>query len=167
MHLVLLWVCTASFHLKTSFLSDAAWKFKYFICLPLFCSTDSVGMNTYTHGQCEDTLATMQTGNARSLIYFYVVSLQYRSMDEMKLRHVLHTLMLIHGYMWPSTTKWGSLRGVSKREVFHCNEHYFLHILMQKMVTLRQSYQKLRNVKHWHVGYHPKLLYIYTACQRS
>ena len=35
--------------------------------------------------------------------------------------------------MWPSVTKWGSLRGVSKlRKVFNCNKHYFLHILIQK-----------------------------------
>ncbi len=36
-------------------------------------------------------------------------------------------------HLWPSATKWGSLRGVSKvRKVFCCNKHYFLHILMQK-----------------------------------
>ncbi len=37
--------------------------------------------------------------------------------------------------VWPSTTKWGSLRGVSKlRKVLHCSKHYFLHILMQKWI---------------------------------
>ncbi len=29
--------------------------------------------------------------------------------------------------LWPSATKWGSLRGVSKlRKLLHCNEYYFL-----------------------------------------
>ena len=28
--------------------------------------------------------------------------------------------------MWPSTTKWGTLRGISKFQiVIHCNKHYF------------------------------------------
>ena len=33
------------------------------------------------------------------------------------------------------TTKWGSLRGVSKFSfIFHCNKQEFLHILMQKLL---------------------------------
>ncbi len=36
-------------------------------------------------------------------------------------------------HMWPSTTKWGSFRGVSEvRFLIHCNEHDFLQNLMQK-----------------------------------
>ncbi len=36
-------------------------------------------------------------------------------------------------HMWPSATKWGPLRVVSKlRKVPHCNKHYFLHIVMHK-----------------------------------
>ena len=37
--------------------------------------------------------------------------------------------------LWLSAIKWGSLRGVSKfRKVPHCNKHYFLHILMQRLL---------------------------------
>ena len=74
-----------------------------------------------------------------------------------------------HPYMWPSTTKWGSLRGISKlRKVLHCSEHLFSTHFDAKMVTLQYSYQKLWNVGtlYWHVGYHPKLLYRDLGCQR-
>ena len=41
-------------------------------------------------------------------------------------------LLSVHIKMWPSATKWGSLRGLSKlRNVFHCNKHYFLYNLTQ------------------------------------
>ena len=40
-------------------------------------------------------------------------------------------------YLWPSTTKWGPLRGVSKFWIIiHCNKYYFLHILMQKWLLI-------------------------------
>ena len=47
-------------------------------------------------------------------------------------------------HMWPSATKWGSLRGVSKlRKVLHCNKHYFLHILMSKsMISFKITSQR-------------------------
>ncbi len=55
-----------------------------------------------------------------------------------------------------STTKWGSLRGVSKlRKVLHA-----------KMITLQYSYQKLLNVEHRHVGYYSEQLYRDLGSQR-
>ncbi len=51
--------------------------------------------------------------------------------------------------MWPSPTKWGCLRGISKLRIeLHCNKCYFLHILMQKGLLLWYSYQSLWNVEH-------------------
>ncbi len=54
----------------------------------------------------------------------------YQFKDKRNMKRIIH-----HYHMWPSATKWGSLRGVSKlRNVFYCNKHYFLHILMQKLL---------------------------------
>ncbi len=55
-------------------------------------------------------------------------------------------------YMWPSATKWGSLRGLTKsRMIIHCNKHNFLHILMQKWLFYDihiKSYSMLNIVMH-------------------
>ncbi len=54
--------------------------------------------------------------------------------------------------MWPSATKWGSLRGLSKsRMIIHCNKHNYLHILMQKWLFYDipiKSYSMLNMIMH-------------------
>ena len=47
------------------------------------------------------------------------------------LGHVTHYMLLL----WPSTTKWGSLRRILNWEKYfiEINKHYFLHVLMQKL----------------------------------
>ena len=69
--------------------------------------------------------------------------------------------------LWPSATKWGSLRGVSKvRKVFHSNKALFSTHFDAKMITLRCSYQKLiQNVEHLHAQY-SKQFYREMGCQR-
>ncbi len=60
--------------------------------------------------------------------------------------------ILLHN-MWPSATKWGSLRWVSKlRRVLYCKKPYFLHTLMQKWLLydyLIKSYVMLNIAMYW------------------